>query len=359
VGWRETRFADSEWTSYLNDLRHAINLLGFRARYQLTRGDWAGAEYTLQTGFSVAHQLGTEPLLLHGLVQVGFTEVLLYRGIDEWISRPNAPNLYWPLTQLPPLMDARTIAEGERRATHYWKPKLDQAMRGELPADQWPQLVRESAAELIERRPPYKPDPARAEAEAKRLVEAAAPGARQALVAAGMPREQVEAMSPEQAAGTYWVREYHRTADEIWKAWPLPYPEGDAQVMRFWRELAPDRSPARENPLIQSMVPSDGADTPNYREPSLWRGRYQFARTERHVALLRTIEAVRDYAGRHDGRPPERLEQVTELPIPTDPVTGKPFPYQFDGKTVVIEALAPPGHSPGSGWRYELTVGGK
>jgi hypothetical protein len=360
AGWRETGFADGKWTSYLNDLRHAMNLLGFRARYQLSRGDFAGAEYTLQTGFSAAQQLGTEPLLIHGLVQLGFTELMLSRGVDEWISRPNAPNLYWPLTNLPPLMDLRAVAREEQFATRIWKPRLDRAIRGELPAEQWPQFVRESVADLIERRPPYKPDPARAEAEAKRLVEATVARARQAFIAGGMPREQVEAMSPEQAAGTYWVREYRRTADEMWKVWPLSYPQGQEQVMRFWRELGPDRPPVSENPLIQTyLVASDGADPPNFREPSLWRGRYQFARTERRIALLRAIEAVRDYAGRHDGRPPERLEQITELPVPTDPMTGKPFPFHFDGKTVVVEAPAPPGRSPTGGYRYELTVGRK
>jgi hypothetical protein len=130
--------------------------------------------------------------------------------------------------------------------------------------------------------------------------------------------------------------------------------------MRFWRELAADRPPVLDNPLIQTyLVGIGGGGPPDYTEPSLWRARFQFARAERDIALLRTVEAVRDYAGRHDGRPPERLEQITELPLPTDVFTGKPFPYHFDGKTIVVEAPAPAGRGPRSGVRYELTVGGK
>jgi hypothetical protein len=361
TGWRETQLRDNNKSlSYLNDLRHAQNLLAFRVRYQLSRGDWAGAEYTLQTGFSLAHHLGTEPLLIQGLVQVGLTELMLQRGVAEWISRPNAPNLYWSLSNLPPLVQPSAVAQEEQLAMKYWKPRLYQAMRGELPADQWPQFVRESAADLIENRPPYKPDPARAEAEAKRLVAAAAPGARQALAAAGVPKDQLDAMPAEQAAGMYWTREYRRAADEMWKVWPLPYPEGDVEIKRFWQELAPDRPPALENPLIQTyLVQGGGGGPPDYSKPALWRGRYQIARTERSIALLRTVEAVRDYAGRHDGRPPERLEQITDLPVPIDSFSGKPFTYHFEGNMVVVEALPPAGFSLWSGVRYELTVGGK
>jgi hypothetical protein len=48
-----------------------------------------------------------------------------------------------------------------------------------------------------------------------------------------------------------------------------------------------------------------------------------------------------------------------DLPVPIDSFSGKPFPYHFDGKVVVIEALPPAGFSLWGGVRYELTVGGK
>lgn len=360
VGWRETRLADNDWLSYLNDMRHHANLLAFRVRYQLSRGDWAGAEYTMQTAFSMARQLGEEPTMVHALVETGFTEIMLFHGVEEWVSRPASPNLYWALSDLPrSYIDTRPVAQWEQFVGRYWKPRLDQAVRGELPPDGWAALVRDAVGDTIERRPPYKrPDPAAVEAEARRLVERVDPTARRALAAAGLPADRVAAMSADEATGTYWAREYRVARDEAFKAWSLPYLEGEAAAARAWEAIAPGRPPAADNPLIQAMLVGGPGEAPaDVRLPHPWRARYQFTRVDRHIAVLRTIEAVRDYAAAHDGRPPDRLDQITDLPVPADPFTGKPFPYRFDGRTIVLEAPAPEGRRPRAGWRYELSVG--
>ena len=51
-------------------------------------------------------------------------------------------------------------------------------------------------------------------------------------------------------------------------------------------------------------------------------------RTDRTIALLRTVEALRLYGANHDGRLPEKLSDITEVPIPLDPLNGQPFGYQ-------------------------------
>ena len=52
------------------------------------------------------------------------------------------------------------------------------------------------------------------------------------------------------------------------------------------------------------------------------------------------VEAVRLYAAGHDGNPPAKLADVTEVPVPDDPYTGKPFGYEATGATVAL--IAPP-----------------
>jgi hypothetical protein len=345
----------------LDDLRHVENLLEFRARYQIAHGDWAGAEYTMQTGLGIARHLGTYPMLLQSLFETAFVQVTLYRGVNEWISRPGAPNLYWALTDLPrPFIPLQLIPKYEELWMQQQKPRLARAMRGELPTEQWPLLVREAVSDLQSYGTREKPDPARVEAEAKRLTDAVAPRARQWLAEHGIPKQKAESMSPDEAIGRYWCAEYRLASDEFFKAWNLPFLEAQEQMMRFARNLRPDQPPASENPLIQTYLRTATASGPEKQVfPILLRGRYELTRADQYIALLRTVEAVRDYAGRHDGQPPQRLDQITELPMPTDPVHGKPFPYRFDGKTAVIDAPAAPWRSPASGWRYELTVGGK
>ena len=45
-------------------------------------------------------------------------------------------------------------------------------------------------------------------------------------------------------------------------------------------------------------------------------------RTDRYVATLRCLEAVRLYSATHRGKLPEKLGDVKPLPLPLDPVTG-------------------------------------
>jgi hypothetical protein len=81
------------------------------------------------------------------------------------------------------------------------------------------------------------------------------------------------------------------------------------------------------------------------------------ARLDRHVAALRCVEAIRLHAAAHGGKLPAKLSDITEVPVPVDPATGKSFVYQVKGDRVDLRdppradgrpALALPLH-------YELT----
>ena len=63
-----------------------------------------------------------------------------------------------------------------------------------------------------------------------------------------------------------------------------------------------------------------------------------FARMDRALAAMRCIEALRLYAAAHDGELPATLDDIKEVPIPLNPVTGKPFGYHLEGKTAVLDA---------------------
>ena len=55
------------------------------------------------------------------------------------------------------------------------------------------------------------------------------------------------------------------------------------------------------------------------------------ARLDRRVAALRVVEAIRMYAATKGGALPESLDKITDVPVPLDPVTGKPFGYHLEG----------------------------
>jgi hypothetical protein len=84
-------------------------------------------------------------------------------------------------------------------------------------------------------------------------------------------------------------------------------------------------------------------------------------RLDRRVAALRVVEAIRLHATSHDGRLPEDLKEIVDVPVPDDPATGKPLDYRREG-TAALLALPEAGMKgrPTPPYRITLTsVSGK
>src|SRR5262249_12905649 len=112
-------------------------------------------------------------------------------------------------------------------------------------------------------------------------------------------------------------------------------PDGPMQAAgrRFWEgEVAPP--PPRNNKEETLFA---------WAVPATFKVRQAQARLEQRLALLRCVEALRLYAAEHGGRLPERLADV-KLPLPADPISGKPFVYKLEGGTATVRGTAPAGH---------------
>jgi hypothetical protein len=62
------------------------------------------------------------------------------------------------------------------------------------------------------------------------------------------------------------------------------------------------------------------------------------------------------YAAAHEGKLPDRLSDVTEVPLPHDPGTGKPFVYSREGDTATLVSEVPDDPLPNNGVRYRVTI---
>jgi hypothetical protein len=82
----------------------------------------------------------------------------------------------------------------------------------------------------------------------------------------------------------------------------------------------------------------------------------QMNHVDRKIAALQCIEALRLYAGSHDGKFPQMLSDVTDIKIPVDPVTKKPFSYKSTGSEAVLELEATEGSEGRDAVRYELKL---
>jgi hypothetical protein len=91
--------------------------------------------------------------------------------------------------------------------------------------------------------------------------------------------------------------------------------------------------------------------------PALSHVRRTSVRAERRIALLRVIEALRFYAADHDGKLPAALDDIKEVPLPVDLVTGKPFGYKLADGKATLDAPPPAGENWSAlGARYEITI---
>ncbi|MBN2182313.1 MAG: hypothetical protein JW715_10395 [Sedimentisphaerales bacterium] len=79
-------------------------------------------------------------------------------------------------------------------------------------------------------------------------------------------------------------------------------------------------------------------------------------RMERQIAALQCVEALRLYAGTHNGKFPDKLSDVTEVKVPNDPVTKKPFSYSRTGTEAILELEATEGSEGRDALRYELQL---
>jgi hypothetical protein len=91
-------------------------------------------------------------------------------------------------------------------------------------------------------------------------------------------------------------------------------------------------------------------------KPAHERVRKTMNYNDRKTAALQCIEALRLYAGTHGDKFPEKLDNVTEVKIPMDPVTKKLFSYKSTGSEAILELDATENSEGRDAVRYELKL---
>jgi hypothetical protein len=132
----------------------------------------------------------------------------------------------------------------------------------------------------------------------------------------GVSEAALKAMPPGQVMVLALVAEFREYRDDLFKGFHLPYPQAVPVLT------------AAEKRLKAAPV-SDGVEFARAFLPALPKALLAQARLERKLAALRVVEALRLHAAANGNQLPDRLEQVKVVPVPDDPVTGKPFTYEL------------------------------
>jgi hypothetical protein len=328
----------------IQNFREVATLLAVRARLEMATGDLDAALATLQTGFALARHVQEGPTLIQALVGLAIAQVMLTQ-LEELIQQPGAPNLYWALTSLPrPFGDLRKPLGGEKLMLYGTLHMLRDVETTPLTAPQQEPLLKAlgGVAEEIDG-PVAKPGwPVRLLGVA--YVLRAYPAARQALIAEGRKPADVEALPALQVVILHALHEYQRLQDDVFKWCSVPYAEARPHLIEAERQIKLARQRLEGIPFTELL-------------PGMMKVVFAGARTDRRIAALRCIEAVRLSAAAHDGKLPAALADITAVPVPADPVTGKAFAYQASGDKVTLSAPPPEGEKPSehNTIHYELT----
>jgi hypothetical protein len=334
-------------------------LLALKARVEIASGDYAAAAYTLQTGFAFSRHASNGPFLITSLVGVAIASQISDALLD-WVGRDGAPNLYWSLSSLPrPLIEMRKQLEFEQGVVELQFPVLGDLKRARTPAE-WDAALKEFRTELKrlmpladgeedKKSPRFPPLPRRGPTDpAAQSPEL--PTAREYLVKhLHLPAAQVKMMPPAQVLLLHVAGVNDEYRDDLFKGAHLPVTEALPIFQAALRRMkaAPDTEATR---------------LPHLLLPGIHNVVLAANRLERRIDALRVVEAVRLYAAAHQGRLPDSLADITEVPVPRDQGTGKPFQYRRTKETATLIAPALKLRFPGkarvaeTGLRYRLTT---
>jgi len=310
----------------VQEMRQWGRMLAVKARVEIAEGKVDEAIRTLETGLGFARHVSEGPFLINGLVGAAVATMMLEQ-VDELIARPDAPNLYWPLTALPrPFLDLRSAFEVEMKMIDWAFPELGEIDRTRTDAE-WSSLLARLHARMVATWngsglfDAEAKKPLRFEVDLARFRASLLPEAREHIKARSIPVDG----QPEDKILMVFLADLHREIrDDFSRPFYLPY--ADAAPVRA--EVDRRHQTFKSGPLGMFVSLAPNVEAAHAVQ----------ARLDRKVAAIRAVEAIRMQAAADGGKVPDSLERVTVAPVPLDPATGRAFEYRREGDRVVLSS---------------------
>lgn len=329
----------------IQSMRAISRSLMLVTRVAVADRDYSQALNLLRMNYRLGENVATSPFIVSGLVGLAICGMGNMATV-ELIAAPDSPNLYWALAELPrPLVDLRTSIRHELSFNVAIFPFMDSPEMAQHSPEQWAQLLTEGLISLqqLSASGSAHPDPETARIAVAGLGVLAYPAAKQRLAAAGMDAAIVDAMPVGQVLAIDSAREFRRIADQMEKWWYVP--TAQLKDVTIDSEEFSGGSPLDGNfakAAAQAML------------PALLSVRNAEVRLMWQLNALQTIEAIRMQAAK-SGKLPASLDEIAAVPLPLNPLTGKPYQYRVDDETAILELPFSDGLA-GSAWRFEIKL---
>jgi hypothetical protein len=304
----------------IQQVRSLAAALAVRCRGQIADKDFDGAVYTLKTIFALARHTGEHPTVISGLVGVAIAQIGCNQH-QELIQQPDAPNLFWALTDLPsPLVDNRRGVSADRMMSTGTLSEILDPKRPWAP-EEVPTAVKKltELGVMLAEIPEREKKPVEAWMQERLKDPEWLTAARKYLIEREYPSGAVAKYPAEQVLFFKLYAKARLRREEALKWMNVPYWQAEDGFIELTKPPA-----EMEDKIAQVLV------------MAVPKVRASHVRLEQRLALLRVVEAIRLDAARNGGKLPASLSDLS-VPIPMDPVTGKPFAYKLDGMTALLE----------------------
>jgi hypothetical protein len=316
---------------HLSRNRALARLISVKATREAQLGRPDDAIKSLRWGYELARRQGEEPVLVSGLVAIGIGSSM-NDSLAGVMNRPDSPNLYWALVNLPrPMISMRTAWAGERILQVSTIPPMLKARTGqEITGDDWPAMMRDmaSAVNAI----------SNGDAAGSGMLTVDELGMTVTASFTGLPAarsyyartrhirlDEANKVDPKRLLAVFFIERNQQVADDIEKLIDLPYPTMASKLHDLSEQVKKDSENWPTDPFRVLL-------------PAIERLPMTYIRLDRQTAALIAVEAIRSYAASHNGRLPDRLQDITDTPVLDNPATGKPFEYRLEGETATLSA---------------------
>jgi len=326
--------------------REIARFLSLRAKVEMAEKRYDDAARTIRTGLQYGKHIAEGPTLIQMLVGIAISNIMLGKA-DELIARPGSPNLYWGLSTLPrPFIDPRPGLDGEDAFNESYLPGLGELRKGPVSADRAMDVVLDAVKVLQSGN--GAPGLATGRLGLAAYAALVQFEARKELLARGHAKADVEEMSAVQAALLNSFETYRELADDYRKWFLMPPADALPGLARAAEKARKVKADAKNDVVLQVFL---------MILPAVEKVHQATVRTDRKIAMMRTVEAIRMHMAATKSLP-AKLSDVKVVPVPDDPLTAKPFEYAATATGFTL--TCPPGEGALStktmNYHYELTL---
>jgi hypothetical protein len=302
----------------------------------------------LQVSLTYARHIADGFTLVHALVGVAI-DGLMVSQIWEMMRHSDCPNLYWSITAIPsPPVSIRRGLDVDADGVYLIFPKLRNLATQRRSSLAWSELLQETLDWFFKpenrglgaSESPWLKDLPRT---SEQMIEKYGRKSIEFLKTRGYDQAELAKMPEAKAVLLHTTIRWNEVLDQTFRWSYLPYWQAYPHLSAIDAKMKSEgQSPI---PLAESLAPAVVASTTAH------------ARLSRQFAALRVIEAIRDYAARHDGQLPKSLDDIKDLPLPIDPYTGKSFEYRLENGKAILDGPSPDGSKGGihaMRWEIEL-----